>query len=61
METKGVYNRDCNQLGIAQSLSAAPLSTQQTREELRNVQDRLKARGIEDWEILDIWSDIAQN
>lgn len=60
METKGVYNRDDNQPGIAQSSSAAPLSTKQLREEVRNALVYLKARGIKDWEILDIWSEIAQ-
>lgn len=60
METKGVYNKDDNQPGAVKSSSTAPLSTQQTREEVRNAQDHLKASGIKDWEILNVWSEIAQ-
>ncbi len=60
METKGVYSKDDNQPGIAQSSSAAPLSTKQLREEVRNALTHLKAQGIKDWEILNAWSEISQ-
>lgn len=60
METKGIYSKYDNQPGTVPSSSTAPLSTKQTREEMRNVQDHFKSTGIKDWEILNAWSEIAQ-
>jgi len=45
METKGVYD----------SGNTAPSSK---TNEVRNALTQLKAKGIEDWEILDIWATI---
>lgn len=59
METKGVYSKYDNQPGVVQSSSTSPLSTQQRQEEVRNALTHLKAKGIEDWEILSVWSEIA--
>ncbi len=59
MEIKGVYSRDQIRLGTVPSSSTAPLSIQQIRDEVRNAIANLKARGIKDWEILDVWSEIT--
>lgn len=59
METKGVYNNLDNQPGTMPSSSPAPLSTQQLTDKVRNALTHLKAKGIEDWEILSVWSEIA--
>lgn len=59
MKTKGVYNNLDNQPATIPSSSAAPLSAQQLTEEVRNALTHLKAKGIEDWEILSVWSEIA--
>ncbi len=60
MTQKGVYNKDDNQPGAVPSSSTAPLSIKQIKEEVRNALTHFKAKGIKDWEILDTWSEIAQ-
>lgn len=52
MEIKSVNNADNTVLFS----STASLST---RDEVRNAIATLKAKGIKDWEILDVWSEIA--
>jgi hypothetical protein len=60
MEIKGIYNTNDNRPGSVPSLSTAPLSTKQVRDEVRNAIANLKAKGIPDWQILSAWSEIAQ-
>lgn len=59
MEIKSVYSKDENRPGSVPSSSTAPISTKQIQDEVRNVITNLKAKGIKDWEILDVWSEIA--
>lgn len=59
MEIKGVYSNNDNRPGTVPSSSTAPLSTKQVRDEVRNAIASLKAKGIKDWEILNVWSEIA--
>ncbi len=59
MEIKGVYNTD-NRSGIVPNSSTAPLSSKQTRDEVKNAIANLKAKGIPDWQILNAWSELAQ-
>ena len=60
MEIKGVYKTEGNnQPDSTMSSSNIPLSAQQLRDEVSNAIALLKARGIEDWQILSIWSEIA--
>ncbi len=48
METKGTYD-------INNKPNTTPLSK---KDEVRNALAHLKAKGIKDWEILNIWSEI---
>lgn len=59
MEINDVYSSDENRPDAVPSSSTAPLFTQQLRDEARNAIANLKAKGIKDWEILDVWSEIA--
>lgn len=60
METKDSYNKDDNKLGNVPSSGTASLSTRQVRDEVLNAITNLKAKGIKDWQILTVWSEIAQ-
>lgn len=57
MEIKGIYSTDDNRPGTVPSSSTAPLSN---RDEVRNAIANLKAKGIPDWQILNAWSELAQ-
>lgn len=57
MEIKGVYNTSDNRPSTVPSSSTAPLSN---RDEVRNAIANLEAKGIKHWEILHLWSEIAQ-
>lgn len=59
MEIKGVYNKDDNRPSTVPGSSTAPRSTEQIKDEVRNAIANLKAKGIKDWEILNVWSEIA--
>ena len=48
MEIKGVYNTDDSKS-----------SPSTLRNEIRHALSTLKAKGVKDWEILDVWSEIA--
>ncbi len=61
METKGVYNKDNNRPSTVSDSITAPLSTEQVRDEVKNAIAFLKAKGIKDWEILNVWSEIAHS
>lgn len=61
MEIKGVYNKGGNKSGTVPSSSTAPLSTKQIMDEVRNAIANLEAKGIKDWEILNVWSEIAHS
>lgn len=58
MAIADVRNSDENKLGSLYSSSTAQ-STQQVRDEVRNALSPIKAKGVKDWEILNIWSEIA--
>lgn len=60
MKIKGVYSQDENRPGTVPSSSTAPLSSKQIKDEVRNAIANLKTKGIKDWEILNIWSEIVQ-
>ena len=58
MAIADVPNSDENKLGSLYSSSTAQY-TQQVSDEVRNALSLLKAKGVKDWEILNIWSEIA--
>ena len=60
MEIKGVYSQGEKRPGTVPSSSTVPLSTKYIKDEVRNAIANLKAKGFKDWEILNIWSEIAQ-
>ncbi len=42
-----------------QDSAAAPQSTTQVRDAIRDVLAQWKSQGVQDWEILDIWANLA--
>lgn len=60
MEIKGIYSTDDNRPGSVPSSSTAPLSSKQIRDEVLKAISNLKAKGITDWQILNAWSELAQ-
>jgi hypothetical protein len=54
------YNKEDNRAGTVPSSSTTPLfSTEQVRDEVRNTLVYLAAKGIKDWEIPNVWAEIA--
>ena len=51
-------NKDNNRPETVASKNTAPLSNS---DEVRNARANLKAKGIKDWEILDVWSEVAHS
>ena len=56
MQIQGDYGKDNSSQDTASSSSPTSLSAQQLGEEVRSAIAHLEAKGIESWQILDLWS-----
>lgn len=59
MEIKGVHNKDNSRQETASSSNSTSFTTQQVRDEVQNAIAHLEAKGIQSWQILDIWAEIV--